>query len=226
MDSLTRALAASMAQVFNPPGPVVEIGSYQVDGDTSVDLRSLFPGREYIGTDMRAGPGVDRVEQIEKLSFADGYAGTVLCLNVIEHAWDFRQGVEEMVRVLRPGGILLMTTAFAIRVHGYPEDYWRFTPRAMDRLLEGMPSHLYGWQSHEKDPHVVFALGIKERRDDLDRLAREWSTAVRSLWQERLPWRVRLGARVGGALFGRRYFRTLRHFEELAIRVGGRDLPA
>lgn len=221
MDSLTRALAASMAQVFNPPGPVVEIGSYQVDGDRAIDLRGLFPGREYIGCDMRPGPGVDRVERIEKLSFPDGYAGTVLCLNVIEHAWDFRTGVEEIIRVLAFGGVVLLSTAFAIRVHGYPEDYWRFTPRAMERLLEGMPSHLYGWQSHEKDPHLVFALGIKERRDDMDLLAEKWLADARARWQKRLPLRVRLGAALGGALFGKRHFRTLRHFDELSIRVGG-----
>lgn len=221
MDALTRCLVESMVEVFDPPGPVVEIGSLQVDGDTSIDLRGLFPGRQYTGCDMRSGPGVDQIENLERLSFPDGHAGTVLCLNVIEHAWDFRKGVEELVRILAPGGIVLMTTAFAIRVHGYPEDYWRFTPRAMERLLEGMPSHLYGWQSHEKDPHLVFALGINGARDDLDRVAAGWREGVLARWHDQIPFRVRIGAAFGGAMFGKRHFRTLRHFNDLTIRVGG-----
>ena len=220
MDKLTRALVASAVEVFRPPGPVVEIGSLQVDADESVNLRPLFPGRQYVGCDMRPGPGVDRVERLEALSFPDGYAGTVLCLNVIEHAWDFRKGVEEIVRVTAPGGLALMTTAFAIRVHGYPEDYWRFTPRAMERLFEAFPSHLYGWQSHEKDPHLVLALGLKAEPDDLDELAAAWRRAALARWDERPPLRVRIGAAFGGAMFGKRHFRTLRHFSELSIRVG------
>lgn len=223
MDALTRALVESMVELFRPPGPVVEIGSYQVDGDRNVDLRSLFPGREYIGCDMRDGPGVDRVEQLEAMTFPDAAAGTVLCLNVIEHAWEFRKGVDEIRRITAPGGVALMTTAFAIRVHGYPEDYWRFTPRAMERLFEGFPSHLFGWQSHEKDPHLVFALGINQKRDDLEDLADRWRRETLARWHDRPPLRVRLGAAFGGAMFGKRHFRTLRHFGNLEVRVGGRS---
>jgi SAM-dependent methyltransferase len=172
---------------------------------------------------MRSGPGVDRIERLEALSFPDGCAGTVLCLNVIEHAWEFRTGVDEIVRITAPGGLALMTTAFAIRVHGYPEDYWRFTPRAMERLFEGFPSHLYGWQSHEKDPHLVFALGLNAARDDMDQRAEAWREATLARWGARPPLRVRIGAAFGGAMFGKRHFRTLRHFGDLSVRVGGRS---
>ena len=221
MDALTRVLVESAVAVFDPPGPVLEIGSLQVQGEQVGDLRSLFPGAEYVGCDMIDGPGVDRVEHLEALSFADGWAGTVLCLNVFEHAWDFRRGAEEILRVTASGGVALVTTVFEFHVHAYPEDYWRFTPRAIERLFGGFPSVLFGWQGHPKTPRLVFALGVKGEREDLGDLAEAWRRETLERWNERPPLWDRLRAAVGGALFGKRGFRTVRHWRDLTIDVGG-----
>jgi len=221
LDALTRALVESAVKVFGPRGPVLEIGSRQVQGEAVGDLRPLFPGAEYVGCDMVLGPGVDRVERTEALTFADGWAGTVLCLNVLEHAWDFRRGVEQIRRVTATGGLALVTTVFEFHVHAYPEDYWRFTPRAIERLLAGFPSVLYGWQGHPKTPRLVFGLGLKAERDDLVDLAEAWRRETLALWTERPAAWDRIRAAVGGALFGRRGFRTIRRWRDLRIEVGG-----
>jgi SAM-dependent methyltransferase len=176
---------------------------------------------------MQAGPGVDRVERLESLSFPDGWAGTVFCLNVFEHAWDFRRGAEEIRRVTAPGGLALVVTLFEFHIHAYPEDYWRFTPRALERLFDGFPSVLYGWQGHEKTPRLVFALGMNEKRDDLAELASRWQQETLVRWTEHPPFWDRFRAGVGGALFGRRGFRRIRHWRDLEIQVGAvgrRDL--
>ena len=60
----------------------------QVEPDQPDDLRPLFAGRDFIGTDIREGPGVDRVEDLRALSFADGEVGTALCLDTLEHCAD------------------------------------------------------------------------------------------------------------------------------------------
>ena len=221
MDALSRALVESLAAVVNPPGPVLEIGSLQVQGEAVGDLRPIFPGKEYVGCDMQAGPGVDRVERLEALSFPDGWAGTVLCLNVFEHAWDVRRGAEEIRRVTAPGGAALVITLFEFHIHAYPEDYWRFTPRALERLFEGFPSVLYGWQGHEKTPRLVFALGLNEQRPDLETLAERWRAETLARWTERPALLDRMRAAVGGALFGRRGFRRIRHWRDLIIRPRG-----
>jgi len=221
LDALTRALVESAVAVFDPPGPVLEIGSLQVQGEQVGDLRSLFPGTEYVGCDMIDGPGVDRVERLEALSVADGWAGTVLCLNVFEHAWDFRRGAQEILRVTAPGGVALLTTVFEFHVHAYPEDYWRFTPRAVQRLFAGFPSVLFGCQGHPKTPRLVFALGMNREREDLGDLAEAWRRETLRRWNERPPLWHRLRATVGGAMFGKRGFRTVRHWRDLTIDVGG-----
>ncbi len=221
MDPLTRALVESAVAVFQPPGPVLEIGALQVQGEAVGDLRPLFPGKEYVGCDMMPGPGVDRVEKLEALTLADGWAGTVLCLNVFEHAWDFRRGAEEILRVTAPAGLALVTTVFEFHVHAYPDDYWRFTPRAMERLMSGFGSVLYGFQGHPKTPRLVFALGLKMPRPDLPQLAETWKREVLVRWTEQPPLGARVRAAIGGALFGRRGFRTIRHWRDLEIAVGG-----
>jgi hypothetical protein len=58
------------AKTLACPEPIVEIGAFQVAGQEKIsDLRPLFPGKTYVGCDMQTGPGVDRLEDIHKLSF-------------------------------------------------------------------------------------------------------------------------------------------------------------
>ena len=62
MNQFLRGVARALAESFTLPDPILEIGSYQVEGqDELIDLRGLFPGRPYVGVDCRPGPGVDCV---------------------------------------------------------------------------------------------------------------------------------------------------------------------
>jgi len=221
LDALTKALVEAAVAVFRPRGPVLEIGSLQVQEGAVGDLRPIFAGKEYIGCDMQAGPGVDRIERLEALTFPDGWAGTVLCLNVLEHAWDFRRGAEEIVRVTGEGGLALVTAPFEFHIHAYPDDYFRFTPQAIARLMSGFPSLIYGWQGHPKTPRLVFALGLKDKRSDLAALAEAWRQETLARWTEYPPLRDRFRAAVGGTLFGKRGFRMVRHWRDLTFETTG-----
>ena len=45
--------------------PIVEMGARPASGqEAGFDLRSLFPGRTYIGADIQAGERVDQIEDI------------------------------------------------------------------------------------------------------------------------------------------------------------------
>ena len=57
MRNHNKALCSLAAKTIDCPGPIFEFGAYQVDGQEGfADLRSLFPGREYVGCDMRRAP--------------------------------------------------------------------------------------------------------------------------------------------------------------------------
>ncbi|MBI3463591.1 MAG: methyltransferase domain-containing protein [Planctomycetes bacterium] len=161
-----RAFIAA-AQAFRVRGPVYEFGSYQVEGQAELaDLRGLFPGQRYVGCDMRPGPGVDRVEDLGRLRLPSGIARTVICVDTLEHVFEARHGVDEMLRVLAPGGVILLSAPFEFRIHAYPDDYWRFTPSAIDRLLAPLDAAIVGSQGVESCPHTVFGVGCKSPVSD------------------------------------------------------------
>lgn len=124
-----------LTQQIELPEPIVEFGSLLVEPDQPGDLRTLFPRRQFIGTDMRAGPGVDRVEDLRGLSFAEAEVGSAICLDTLEHCEDPRQACHEMHRVLRPGGVCVISSVMLFPIHAYPNDYWRFTPEGFRLLL-------------------------------------------------------------------------------------------
>lgn len=158
-----KAFCRLVAETFECPGPVYEFGSYQVEGQVDyADLRSLFPGREYVGCDMRPGPGVDRVEDVSAMSLADGSAGTVLCIETFEHVFEVRRAFDEVFRVLRPGGLFVITSPLNFRIHGYPDDYWRMTPNCLRRMMTPYAGRLTGYQGYHKFPHSVMAVGVKD----------------------------------------------------------------
>ena len=59
---------------------------------------------------------------------------TVLCLEVLEYVWNPASVLAEFGRVLRPGGLLVLSTPFLHRADA-ADDYWRFTEPALRRLL-------------------------------------------------------------------------------------------
>ena len=62
----------------------------------------------------------------------------VICEQVIEHVVDPCVAVANLRALCKPGGHVVVSTPFLIRVHEEwgMQDYWRFTPRGLRKLLE------------------------------------------------------------------------------------------
>jgi len=105
----------------------IDIGSYDVNGS----YRTLFdvPGWRYTGVDLQAGPGVDVVlSSPYRLPFASGSVDVVLSGQAFEHIEFFWLSWIEMLRVLKPGGLLFLIAPSRGPEHRYPQDCWRFYP--------------------------------------------------------------------------------------------------
>jgi SAM-dependent methyltransferase len=163
MNRFLHGVARALAGSFTLPEPIVEIGSYLVEGQEElVNLRGLFPGRDYTGVDFRPGPGVDLVASVESLPQATGSVGTVIAFSTFEHVRRFWVGFEEVYRVLRPDGVFLVACPFYFHQHAYPSDYWRFTPEAFELLLEKYPTRVLGWHGPARRPQNVWAAAFRE----------------------------------------------------------------
>src|SRR3954454_2716755 len=191
---ITRDFLSDLMAVVDLPEPIVEFGSLQVEAAQDGDLRPLFAGRPFTGTDFRPGPGVDRVEDLRALTFADASVGTALCLETLEHVEDPFAAGRELARVTRTdGGVCLVSTPLLLRIHGYPQDFWRFTPEGLRVVLGGFDDV---WVQGIGDPgmplHVV-AVAARGRELGLS-LERLPSLAAAQERYMAAPDRVRIGA--------------------------------
>ena len=157
-----KAFCSLVAETFDCPSPVFEFGSYQVEGQEGyANLRDLFATKSYVGCDMRPGPGVDRVEDVTAISLPDESAGTVLCIETFEHVFDVSKAFDEVFRLLKPGGVFVITSPLNFRIHGYPDDYWRMTPNCLRRQLSPYGARVSGYQGYHAFPHTVMGVGLK-----------------------------------------------------------------
>ena len=162
---MRRAIRKSIqlfAETFDPSGPVVELGAYYTPGYESLsNLRPLFPGREYIGCDIRRGNGVDRIEDAHRLTFEDRSVGTLLAFEILEHLRDPRSAVSEAHRALNNNGLLAVSVPFTYRIHGFPSDYWRFTASGVYELLSDFPDKVVCAIGPRLKPAFIFAVACK-----------------------------------------------------------------
>jgi hypothetical protein len=116
-------------------GPVIEIGSR--DYGSTASFRDLYAGVQYIGADLEAGEGVDVVVDLTQGlgGLGEGSFALAICCSVLEHTPRPWAMANNITRLLRPGGALYLSVPWVWRYHPYPDDYFRFSPRAVQSLF-------------------------------------------------------------------------------------------
>jgi 2-polyprenyl-3-methyl-5-hydroxy-6-metoxy-1,4-benzoquinol methylase len=115
-------------------GEILEVGSYDVNGA----LRSMLPIT--VGTDMREGPGVDKVISVSDLltEYGPESFDHVCSADALEHIEDWDAALVNMWGILKPGGYLFLTMAHPKKGrHGYPHDYHRLGLSLMAQIFAG-----------------------------------------------------------------------------------------
>lgn len=180
----------------------VSAGSKVMDVGAGTCLyKPFFSHCSYVAQDFQQYEGVksgggtaygqiDITSDITDIPVADGSFDLVLCTEVLEHVPEPVKALEELARILAPGGRLLLTAPLGSGLHqmpfhyygGYtPEWYKLFLPRFGLQIVEMKPNG--GFFSHLAQECARFAWAV--RHDG--KIASSIPRGVYTLFQEILP---------------------------------------
>lgn len=109
-----------------------------------VDAVLREPSFTVVESDVMVGPRTNLVCDAHDIPFSDGTFDAVIVQGVLELVVDPFRVVEELHRVLRPGGFVYAESPFMQPVHGGGHDFFRFTHRGHRRLFRHFDEVLSG----------------------------------------------------------------------------------
>lgn len=82
-------------------------------------------------------PGVDIVADATKLPFRGAVFNGAICEVVLEHVAEPQRVIDEVWRVLKPGGQCFFIVPFLFPYHGHPSDYHRWSRQGLAHAFKG-----------------------------------------------------------------------------------------
>lgn len=119
-------------------GKVLSLGSGDDSDGQGRKYRDYFTRcSSYTTSEVSAEFGCDLVLDVRSMpEVAAASYDCVFCSGVLEHVDDFQAALQEITRILKPGGTLLLGVPFRQGIHLAPQDFWRFTEFGLRLLLE------------------------------------------------------------------------------------------
>lgn len=200
---------------------VLEVGSLDINGS----VRMVFSDCDYVGLDVAEGKGVDVVCEGQKYDAPDNSFDVVISCEVMEHNPHWQETFRNMIRICRPGGLVIMTCATTGRPeHGTARTdaslspltvnlgwnyYLNLRERDFRRAIDLTPSlavHRFwvNWNHYD----LLFA-GIKGAALPSGEALKSWENATRAVdaWIDRENGtRVHRYRRTIATIFGDRWF--------------------
>jgi SAM-dependent methyltransferase len=104
--------------------------------DNGAGLRDKWY-KNVVNFEIASYPSTDVMGIGEILPFKTGSFDFVFSLAVLEHVKNPFLCAEEILRVLKPGGILVIIVPFLEPYHGYPDHYYNMTSNGLKNLFDG-----------------------------------------------------------------------------------------
>jgi hypothetical protein len=127
-----------------------ELGSDKYVLDAGAGLRAV-PAHNVVNMDIYDYPSTDILAIGQDLPFRDNVFDAVLSLAVLEHVDDPFLCARELIRVVKPGGKLLVNMPHVWSEHGYPSHYFNATRFGVQKLFsEGaaLDKQVIEWSNH------------------------------------------------------------------------------
>ena len=112
-------------------GRVLDVGAGGVSR-----YQNLFNCTEYLRMDIFKDAKIDIIGTADSIPVDNSTFNSIVCTQVIGDVFNVNKVFTEFMRVLKPGGRVLLTEAFMDPLHDEPHDYWRFTGYSLGLLAE------------------------------------------------------------------------------------------
>lgn len=125
-----------LADFVRKNAPLLQGKILDVGGQDGKRYREFFPHvTSYVVIDPDASAHPDIVASAEEMPVEDASADGILCCEVLMYIKDIQKAVDEMARVLKKGGTLMVTVSFMATPANRDGYYWQFAPDGLRHLL-------------------------------------------------------------------------------------------
>lgn len=144
----------------------------------AIETFGVDPNPEFIKEAKEKYPKINfKASKAEALPFKNNFFDAVLLLDVLEHVEDDKKTIDEVYRVLKPGGILILTTPHKSIFSIMDADNFHInfprTHKILYKLIKGKPPILYSrLHRHYSTDQIKFLLN---NRFDIKKLTRRSS---------------------------------------------------
>lgn len=104
--------------------------------DNGCGVKDYYNLANIINFEIVAYPSTDVVGVGEKLPFKSNIFDAVFSFAVLEHVRNPFECAKEIMRVLKPGGILYIQVPFLQPFHGFPDHYYNMTSSGLKNLFD------------------------------------------------------------------------------------------
>lgn len=129
--AMTDAAMREILPAMSGDGIIIELGA---GGDYY--KKYMSPEQKYLTSNLTSG--CDLQLDMTRLKLEDNSVDALISVFALEHLYDYESVFKEMQRVLKPGGRMAIIAPFMYYYHAAPDDFFRFTESAMNRLLSSM----------------------------------------------------------------------------------------
>jgi SAM-dependent methyltransferase len=84
----------------------------------------------------RQGVPLVKTCSVYAIDYEEDRFDACLALSLLEHLEEPELAMAEIRRVVKPYGLVLVQVPFAFPIHGYPNDFWRWTEEGLKLFLE------------------------------------------------------------------------------------------
>lgn len=113
-------------------------------GENPHDIETRFPEVEWLTSDVDLSYRPHLIADALALPIADGSQDLVIAEMVLEHIMDIVQAAQEVQRICRTGGLVLIKVPFCFPWHGIPCDFFRCTPSGLRALFRSAETVFLG----------------------------------------------------------------------------------